>query len=481
MKILSLSLILFPVLLGCIYLIHPFEKNRNRYTFFLLLMNLILVIMSCFMDGSFTWIQISKDLSIVFLFDGLGKFFALLVAIMWLIVGYYSFEYMEHESNQSQFFSFFLFTLASLNAICFSGNYLTLYCFFEFMTLLSMPMVLHSRKQEAIDAAKKYLMYSIFGASLGLAGFFFMSQYGMSTQFIAGGVLDMSKVNGNEGILLFVAMLTIIGFGAKAGLMPLHAWLPIAHPVAPSCASALLSGVITKAGVLAIIRVVYYQFGVHFIQGTWVQMVWIILSLVTVLCGSMLAYKEKILKKRFAYSTVSQVSYILFGLACCNEIAFMGALLHVVAHSLIKNVLFMSAGSLINYGNCTTVDQLKGIGEKMPFTIGCLSVASLGLVGIPPFVGFISKWYLANGSLVALNNPYNWLGPVVLLLSALLTAGYLFSITIHACFEKKECEAHEAGKRMIFPMVLCCIMIFAIGCYPKMITQFIDVIRIGLF
>lgn len=281
----------------------------------------------------------------------------------------------------------------------------------------------------------------------------------------------MAKVAGNETLVLAVALMTIIGFGAKAGMMPLHAWLPTAHPVAPSCASAVLSGVITKAGVLAIIRVVYFQFGVNFIAGTWVQTVWIILSLLTVLTGSMLAYKEKLLKKRLAYSTVSQVSYIMFGLACCNEVAFIGAMLHVVAHSLIKNVLFMSAGAIIVHGNCTKVDELKGIGKTMPKTMIAFTIASLGLVGIPPFMGFVSKWYLAQGALQSLAAPWSFIGPVVLLASALLTAGYLFTITIDAFFKDGNHQGKDAGAWMIVPMIVCCVLVFVGGLFPQTILN----------
>lgn len=479
MKIL-LCTILIPMLVGIFQLFGKINK-RNILSLITLIVNMILILSCCFIEGSFTFIQITDSLSISFMLDGLGKYFAVLVAFMWLVVGVYSFEYMEHEEDPHQFYGFYFLTLAALNGICFSGNYLTLYCFFELMTLLSMPLVLHSKKQEAIQAAKKYLMYSVFGASFGLAGFFFLSHYGFTTTFTAQGVLNSSLVSGNETVLLIICLLAIIGFGAKAGMMPLHAWLPIAHPVAPSCASSVLSGVITKAGVLAIIRVVYYQFGFSFIENTWVQTTWMILSLLTVLCGSMLAYKEKNIKKRFAYSTVSQVSYILFGLSCGNELAFMGAMIHVVAHSLIKDILFMSAGSLIVHGDCITVDKLKGIGHKMPITMLCFTIASLGLVGIPPFAGFVSKWYLAIGSLNTSVSIFNWLGPVVLLASALLTAGYLFTITITAFFEKSDCEAHEAGLRMLVPMVLCCVFVFVIGCYPKPLMDIISMISQGLF
>ena len=470
MEFLSIFSIILPIIFGVVGYKVPWNKQKF-FLVFVFAVNLLLVSACSMQQGLWQALQLSEHLSITFMFDGIGKFFAMLVAIMWGLVGCYSYEYMAHEENRERFYFFYLASLGTLNGICYAGNYVTLYCFFELMTLLSMPMVLHSEQQEAINAAKKYLLYSVFGASLGLAGYFFLTYYGTSTTFTAGGVLDMAKVAGNETLVLAVALMTIIGFGAKAGMMPLHAWLPTAHPVAPSCASAVLSGVITKAGVLAIIRVVYFQFGVDFIAGTWVQTVWIILSLLTVLTGSMLAYKEKLLKKRLAYSTVSQVSYIMFGLACCNEVAFIGAMLHVVAHSLIKNVLFMSAGAIIVHGNCTKVDELKGIGKTMPKTMIAFTIASLGLVGIPPFMGFVSKWCLAQGALQSLAAPWSFIGPVVLLASALLTAGYLFTITIDAFFKDGNHQGKDAGAWMIVPMIVCCVLVFVGGLFPQTILN----------
>jgi multicomponent Na+:H+ antiporter subunit D len=207
---------------------------------------------------------------------------------------------------------------------------------------------------------------------------------------------------------------------------------------------------------------------------------WIVLTLLTVLSGSMLAYKEKLLKKRLAYSTVSQVSYILFGLACLISVSVIGALLHVLAHSLIKNVLFMSAGSTIIYGHGTYVDGLDGIGKKMPLTMFCFTIASLGLIGIPPMLGFVSKWYLAQGALKGLNNILCYIGPAILLVSALLTAGYLLNIVIHAFFVEKNNEAKESGWTMIVPMLICCLFIIGLGLLSKPVYSLITMIVEGI-
>lgn len=482
MAIYYMIMIILPILIGCLCFlkIGKNDQLRNMIVLCGLIMNLITVLLSLGIQEQGVIFSISQDLSLSYLSDGVGQFFAILCALMWLLVGIYSFEYMMHEHKRYRFYAFYMMTLGAMNGICFAGNYMTMYCFFEFMTLLSMPMVFHNESIEAIKASKKYLIYSVFGATLGLLGFFFLSYYGTSTNFMVQGVLDMSKVAGKENLLLIVAMLSIIGFCAKAGMFPLHAWLPVAHPVAPACASSILSGVITKAGVLAVIRVVYYQFGADFIRGTWVQYVWIVLALVTVFMGSMLAYKEKVFKKRLAYSTVSQVSYILFGLACLSSLSLTGSFLHIVAHSLIKNVLFMSAGATIIYHHAYRIETLDGIGTVMPKTMGCFTIATLGLIGIPPMLGFVSKWYLAQGSISALSSILGYIGPAVLLISALLTAGYLFNIVIHAFFVKKQHEVKEAGYKIVLPMMICCLLIIALGVYPKGLIDVISLMIEGL-
>ncbi len=359
--------------------------------------------------------------------------------------------------------------------------YMTLYLFYEGMTLLSLPMVLHTRTRQAIAAGLKYLFYSIFGASLALIGFFFTCAYGTTIEFTAGGVLDPAKIAGHEGILLVVFFLAIVGFAAKAGMFPLHGWLPTAHPVAPAPASAVLSGVITKAGVLAIIRVVYYIAGVDFLRGTWVQYAWMTLTLITIFMGSMMAYKEKVLKKRLAYSTVSQASYVLFGLSTMTQIGMIGALMHVVFHSVAKDILFMCAGAIIYKTHYTMVDQLKGIGKRMPIVMWCFTIASLSLVGIPPLSGFVSKWYLAVGSMQSGCGAYSWIGPVILLISAFLTAGYLITISIQAFlpgadFDYASLEKCEPNKFMTVPLIILSVAAVLFGVFATPLASFFGVI-----
>ena len=263
----------------------------------------------------------------------------------------------------------------------------------------------------------------------------------------------------------------------------MHAWLTAAHPVAPAPASAVLSGVIVKAGVLGVIRVVYYLFGTEFLRGTWVQYAWLTLALITVLMGSMMAYLEKGFKKRLAYSTVSQVSYILFGLALMNEGGFTGAVLHSVFHALIKCALFLTAGAVIYKTGKKNVEEYRGIGKEMPVTIWCFTFVSLALIGIPPASGFISKWYLASGALDSGIRVFAYLGPVVLLVSALLTAGYLLPITVKgflpgADYDYTALQKKEPSRLMIVPLVILAVLAVLLGMFPNGLVGMIQKIAV---
>ena len=462
------------------------EAERIRFVRLALLVTAAVSLLVVFLPSRrFELFRLSPVLPVLFKTDGFSRIFMGLVSAMWLASGFVSFEYMRHEENHQRYYLFFLISYGVLNGLGMSGNYLTMYLFYELMTLLTMPMVLHSGTKEAVNAAMKYLFYSIFGASMALLGFFFIYTYGTTIEFTPGGVLDMAKLAGHEGTMLAVTFCVIVGFGAKAGMFPLHAWLPTAHPVAPAPASAVLSGVITKAGVMGIFRVVYYLVGAEFLRGTWVQTAWMILALITVFMGSMLAYKEKILKKRLAYSTVSQVSYVLFGLSTLNPLGVTGALLHVIFHSIIKDVLFLSAGAIIYKPHHTMVDELRGIGKEMPIVMWCFTIVSLALVGVPPLCGFVSKWYLATGSLEMAGTPLSWIGPVILLISALLTAGYLLTIVIRgffpgADFDYAALEKKEPSRFMTVPLIVLTVFAAIFGMFPGPLLKLISGIVSGI-
>lgn len=420
--------------------------------------------------------QMTPSLPIFLKLDGLSRFFLGLVAVTWVLTAFYAFAYMGHEQEEPRFYAFFLITQGVLSCLTMAGSLVTFYLFYEAMTLVTVPLVLHTRTREAIAAAIKYLVYSVFGASVALLGIFYLSHACETLSFLPGGSLRAEWLSGSANTLRWIAFGMILGFGTKAGMFPLHGWLPTAHPVAPAPASAVLSGVITKMGVLGVIRVVYYCIGVEPLQGTWVQIAWMILALITVFMGSMLALKENVFKKRLAYSSVSQVSYILFALSTMDKTGFQGALLHVLFHSAIKITLFMTAGAVICLTGLTQVSDLRGIGKRMPLLMCLFTVVSLGLIGIPPTGGFVSKWYIATGAM-NLPNAFAFIGPAVLLVSAILTAAYLLTITIQGFFPGRDTTEASLSpitvpKRMVVPMLLLSFLVLAGGMFPDRLLIF---------
>ena len=488
--------ILAPILIG-IYLLVRKGYSHRKYLLatagiaFVLTGALVVAALTTAYGTSFTLFPLTETLSIVFAIDAMSILFSSLTLIVFLCAGFFSFEYMNqktkarrysrpdlnHEAKEKRYYGFYLIVFGVLNALCFAGNLITFYLFFEILTLSSMPLVLHEGSREAVMAGLKYLFYSLCGAYMALFGIYFIYKNSDTLSFTAGGVLNEAAYS-HVSILLIMAFVMILGFGVKAGMFPMHAWLPTAHPVAPAPASAVLSAVIVKAGVLAIIRVVYYIFGSAFLQGTWVQTAWLVLTLLTVFMGSMLAYREPVLKKRLAYSTVSQLSYILFGLAAMSTESVAGSLLHVLAHGLIKATLFLCAGAIIHMTGKTRVDELRGIGKEMPVTMWCYTIVSLGLIGIPPTGGFVSKWYLAIGSLMTDIPVFRWLGPVILLVSALLTAGYLLPLTIQgflpgADYDYEKLKNREPSLFMTIPIIIMTLLSILIGLFPAQLVDWL--------
>ena len=481
--------VVLPLLAGAVLPFAKIFRNRkacNLTVFITVMATFIFAAVNvCGEDKSLVIWYILKDVPVYLKLDALGKIFYMLTAAMWIFAAVFSFEYTKHEHKEPRYYSMFLMTLAVLMGISSAGNLVTMYMFYEGMSVTTLGLIIHSQTKEAIKAGHKHIFYSIGGALLGLLGIFYVYAYTGSVEFTAGGLFSGIAPE-NTGLLLVICLVMIIGFGSKAGMFPLHGWLSAAHPVAPAPASAVLSGNITKMGVLAIIRVIYYIAGVDFIKGTWVQYTFMILALITVFMGSMLAYKEKVLKKRLAYSTVSQVSYILFGISLMNPVGFLGAMLHVVFHSIVKNTLFLSAGAVIYRTGKTKVSELAAIGKQMPVTMWCFTLVSITLVGIPPTSAFVSKWYLALG---AMNTNIGWisyLGPIILLISALLTAGYLLSITIKGFYPGEDFDMEKAAKAepnlyMLLPMLVLTAAAVFFGIYPKPLTDVINVVIDVLF
>lgn len=462
------------------------RRTRNIFVAATLLTECALVLLIALSgEQTLVLLELSDSLPIALRSDRLGTIFSLLMVAMWTVSGFFSFAYMAHEKNEKTYYAFYLLTLGALMALCFAATLVTMYLFFEAVTLLSLALVLHERSKEAIAAAIKYLIYSVAGATMGLLGIFFLVPNMTSQYFVPGGSLNVQALTLPAGALLGIIFVAIVGFSTKAGMFPMHGWLPTAHPVAPSPASAVLSGIITKAGVICVIRVIYYSVGVDFLRGTWVQMALLTLSSITVFMGSMMALNEKLLKKRLAFSSVSQVSYVLCGLFLLDKTALSGSLLHVVFHALIKDGLFLCAGAIIFKTGFKYVDQLKGLGRKMPLTFWCFTICSLGLIGIPPTGGFISKWFIAEGAIAGLSNSpvpvFTWLIPAVLLVSALLTAGYLMPLSIHAFFSAPDeqnlaalSSAAPAPRMMAVPLMLLAAAVVVLGAFPGFFIHVFD-------
>lgn len=481
-----LTMILLPALAALVLPFLKSKRDKHRCVTLALALEAVLAANALLLpEREMVLFSMTEKLTIALRLDGISKLFMAIAAFGFLLVGLYAFRYLEEEKKDDSFFCFFLLSLAALMGMDFSRNLITMYLFFEMITLLSMPLVLFDRTEEAVRGALKYLFYSVAGAFLALGCIFFLSQYCTTLEFVPGGTLDEAKLAGHEVLIQVVVFLGVVGFGAKAGMYPLHGWLPTAHPVAPAPASAVLSGIIAKAGVLAIIRVIYFSVGAEFLRGTWVQQAWIGLALLTVFMGSMMAYREKVFKKRLAYSSVSQISYALTGLFFLTPEGALGGLLHVLFHAVIKVCLFLVAGSFIHNTGKHRVDEFVGFGKSMPKTLWGFTLAALALIGIPPASGFVSKWYLALGALDSGMAVYSWLTPVVLLISALLTAGYLLPITVSGFFPGEDAvlpeKNDEGGWAMVGPIWILAGLTLLLGLCAAGLVPMLELLAGSLF
>ena len=479
--------VLFPFVGGLMpALIHTLSVRRAVVSTILLLELMLLLPLAGSDTDPYVLLELAAGVRLVLRADPLGRLFALLIAVIWFAVAFFAFEYMNHEGHRERFFSFYLLTLGALMGVCFAGNLVTLYMFYELMTLCSVPLVLHIGTRRAFDAAWRYLAFSVAGAVMGLLGLFVLQGDCTGDLFAPGGVLDPALAGPDRQLMLADFLLMAVGFGCKAGLFPLHAWLPAAHPVAPAPASAVLSGLITKMGVLALIRVVYYLYGWEFLAGTWAQQAVLVLSLVTVLMGSALALREDTLKNRLAYSTVSQVSYVIFGLMLLSPGALEGALFQAVFHAVAKNALFLATGAIIYKTHLTQASQMRGVGVVHGVTMWCFALAALSLIGIPPTGGFFSKWLLAEGALASGAGVPAWAGVAVLMVSALLTAGYLLPIVTSAFFPGKGFDPGAVDKQkgsglMNLALVAITAALTLLGLFPGLLQSGVDAVVSPLF
>lgn len=421
--------------------------------------------------------EINNLMDIYFKVDKLGIFFSTLVSLLWIFTTLYSMEYMKHEGKENRFFTFFAATLGVTLGIAFSGNLITLYIFYEFLTLITFPLVIHADSKDALRSGKKYLLYSFGGAGLILFGMIILFGLTSNTAFIPQGIIG-SISDSNFNLYLLSYTLMFIGFGVKAALVPFHSWLPAAM-VAPTPVSALLHAVaVVKSGIFSLIRITYFIFGSSLVRTFDISSYLYILIVMSIIMGSFLALHQSNLKKRLAYSTISQLGYILLGLVMLEHEGLLGGLFHLVNHAVIKITLFFCVGAIIYTTHKTDISEIRGIGKEMPITMGCFGIASVSLIGIPPANGFTSKWFLAQGGL----NEGEWIFPVILLVSALLTALYLLPVITEAFFRKgaEEVVIKEAPLKMLVPIVSITAIIIILSLFPNFVINFLEEIIVEI-
>ena len=437
-------------------------------------------------DSTFLLAHFTGDLSICFKVDGMGMVFAGLVSALWPFATLYAFEYMTKEEHEKIFFLFYTMTYGITLGIALSANLLTMYFFYELLTLVTVPLVMHTLTREAILASRKYLYYSLGGAAFAFIGLIMIIIYGTTTDFILGGVLDLTKIGGRTNVLLFVYVMAFLGFGVKAAVFPFNSWLPQAG-VAPTPVTALLHAVaVVKSGAFAIIRLTYYSFGVDFLKGTWAQTTVMLVVMFTIVYGCSRAVKETHLKRRLAYSTISNLSYILFGVTIMTPLGLVGALTHLIFHAVIKICSFFCAGAIIHQTEKQYVHELDGMGYRMPCVFGIFTVSALALMGVPGLAGFISKWNLASAAAES-GNPVAYLGIACLLISALLTAIYMLTIVVRAFFPGKDFddssikEFKDPNWKMLLPLFVFIFFTIAFGLYSQPLTDFFRDVAAGLY
>lgn len=361
--------------------------------------------------------------------DALALLFGTLSAVLWLLTTLYAIGYLADDPNRSRFFGFFSICVASTMGIAMAGNLFTFFLFYELLTLSTYPLVVHFGGDKAMRAGLVYLGYTLLGGAVMLAGTAWLYGLAGTVDFANGG--SLGALAGQRPIALrIIFALLVAGLGVKAALVPLHGWLPRAM-VAPAPVSALLHAVaVVKAGAFGIVRVVYEVYGVDTAQALGLLAPLAAVAAFTIVWGSLRALAQEQLKSRLAYSTVSQVAYIVLGVALYGPVASVGGMVHVVHQGIMKITLFFCAGTYAETLGIHRISEMDGVGRRMPWTTAAFSIGALGMTGLPPLAGFVSKWYLGQGALEAGSG---WaLG--VLLLSGLLNAAYFLPILHRAWF-----------------------------------------------
>ncbi|MEZ2131228.1 MULTISPECIES: monovalent cation/H+ antiporter subunit D family protein [unclassified Sinorhizobium] len=409
--------------------------------------------------------EVLPGIDFAFRADALGMVFATVSSLLWIVAAIYSIGYMRHlnEHAQTRFFACFATSLAAAVGGAFAANLFTLVIFYEALSLVTYPLVYHHEDEEGWAGSRKYLVY-LMGASKSvlLAALALTYSITGSLNFVPGGLL--AGANASAALLTVIYFCYLFGF-AKAAVMPMHAWLPAAM-VAPTPVSALLHAVaVVKMGVFCVLRVVFHVFGVGLVGGLGLGIATAYLVSFTILMASVYALTRDDLKARLAYSTVSQLSYIVLGAVLLSPVAMVGGIIHIAAHAFSKITLFFCAGSIYCASGKRKISDMAGIGRRLPWTMGAFFVASLSMIGIPPTAGFVSKWYLAEGAVAAGETAFL----IVLLVSSVLNAAYFLPVSYAAFFQAETQESRTTVREIplvTIPLVATAILSVLMGIFP---------------
>lgn len=473
------SLLAVPAILLCGH-----KPNlREGWTFLAAIVKfvLVLLLLPAALGGArtgLTLFEIAPGVGLSLVVDPLGVYFALVASGLWIVTSIYAVGYMRGhaEKKQTRFFAAFALSLSSTIGVAFAGNLLTFILFYELLTLATYPLVVHKENKEALRSGRMYLGYALTAGLLLLAAAGWIYARTGTLDFAPGGIIAEGVFTEGELILLFV--LVIVGVGVKAGIMPLHSWLPAAM-VAPTPVSALLHAVaVVKSGAFGVLRVVGFVVGPTMMAAHGLDVLLACFAGATILLASIIALRQDNLKKRLAYSTVGHLSYIVLGAALVAPGAMLGSILHLSAHALMKITLFFCAGAIYVHAHRSEISSLNGLGRAMPWTFGAFAVGSLGLAGIPPVNGFISKWWLVMGSMEAGQTAVL----CVFLLSGILNAAYFFPIVIRGFFmpaAKSDGEPvrGEASPLMVVPLCLTALLAVVFGLFPNFPIAFFDLAK----
>ena len=415
---------------------------------------------------------IAPGIELVFKADALALLFVTLSAILWLFTTLYAIGYLEHAPHRSRFFGFFSLCVTATMGIAMAGNLFTFFIFYELLTLATFPLVVHRGTPQAMRGGSIYLAYTLAGGAALLGGIVWLDHLAGHGEFTQGGML--ASIEGLDPLTLqIIFALLIAGVGVKAAIVPLHGWLPKAM-VAPAPVSALLHAVaVVKAGAFGVVRIVYEVYGVEFAQSLGLLLPLAVLAAITILWGSFRALFQNDLKKRLAYSTVSQVSYIILGVALFGPIGTIGGLVHLVHQGIMKITLFFCAGNYAETLGIHKVSEMNGVGRRMPLTTLAFTIGALGMMGAPLTAGAISKAWLSDGASAAGMEWAIW----VLWGSSLLNAAYFLPILHRAWLKPLPVdwpheEIHPVGRRetawlLLLPPLVTAVLTVAVALFAE--------------